>query len=337
MSWDIIGHEWAVSLLKSHIQSNVTRHAYLFTGAPGIGRRTLALQFVQALNCLNPPAPGEFCGECRICKQVNRLQHPDLYVAQAEEEGGILKIDTVREILHVLNMRPFDAKWRIAIFERFEEANQNSQNALLKTLEEPPDQSKLFLTASNENAILPTITSRCEVIRLRPMPVLSLSDELMSRKGLNHSDAERIAKLSSGRVGLALSFAENPEEVERIVGIARDALVLLGQDKRERFHYAENFRDTKKRGSLREILRVWELLFRDILLLSASFNGSAAVPIVFQDLLPELRELSAQFDTKQVRVCTSELGQMINYLNANVNLQMLMENLFLDWPQSRII
>ena len=175
MSWNVWGHEWAEALLKKHIAGNLTRHAYLFTGAPGIGRRTLALAFVKALYCQNPPEPGEFCGSCRNCKQLDKLQHTDLFIGQAAAPGETLKIDTVREIQHNLNMQPYAAPWRTALFLRFEEANINAQNALLKTLEEPAPLSKLLLTASNENALLPTISSRCEVIRLRPMAMPELA------------------------------------------------------------------------------------------------------------------------------------------------------------------
>ena len=142
MSWDVWGHEWAESLLKKHIAGNMTRHAYLFTGAPGIGRRTLALAFTKALYCQNAPEPGEFCGTCRNCRQLDRLQHTDLFIGQAAAPGETLKIDTVREIQHNLNMQPYAAPWRSALFLRFEEANINAQNALLKTLEEPPERSR---------------------------------------------------------------------------------------------------------------------------------------------------------------------------------------------------
>ena len=106
MSWNVWGHEWAESLLKKHIAGKMTRHAYLFTGAPGIGRRTLALAFTKALYCQNAPAPGEFCGTCRSCKQLDRLQHTDLFIGQSAGPGETLKIDTVREIQHNLNMQP---------------------------------------------------------------------------------------------------------------------------------------------------------------------------------------------------------------------------------------
>lgn len=331
MSWDVWGHEWAESLLKKHIAGKMTRHAYLFTGAPGIGRRTLALAFTKALYCQNAPEPGEFCGSCRNCRQLDRLQHTDLFIGQSAGPGETLKIDTVREIQHNLNMQPYAAPWRTALFLRFEEANINAQNALLKTLEEPPALSKLLLTASNENALLPTISSRCEVIRLRPMALEDLAKKLEAARMMLPEDARRLAHLSAGRAGYALRLADDPEDAERIIAVARDGIELLQEDTNRRFAYAAAFRDVRKRPVLRETLQVWKSLFRDLLLLSSSGDGDE-VPVSFTDLKEELELLAVKAEPRVFRETLSEVNRMIMYLNANVNLQLLLENLLLKFP-----
>ena len=331
MSWDVWGHEWAEALLKKHIAGGLTRHAYLFTGAPGIGRRTLALAFIKALYCQNPPEPGEFCSSCRSCKQLDKLQHTDLFIGQAAAPGEMLKIDTVREIQHNLNMQPYAAPWRTALFLRFEEANLNAQNALLKTLEEPTPLSKLMLTASNENALLPTISSRCEVIRLRPMALPELAKKLETARMMLPEEAVRIAHLAGGRPGYALQLADNPDETERILSIASDGADLLSEDTLQRFAYAAAFKDVKKRPVLRETLQIWQSLFRDLLLLSASGDTSDQ-PLSFLDLRDKLASLSAKGSPELFRKTLSEINRMITYLNANTNLQLLAENLLLNFP-----
>ncbi len=330
MSWDVWGHEWAENLLKKHIAGGLTRHAYLFTGAPGIGRRTLALAFIKALYCQDPPEPGGFCGSCRNCKQLAKLQHTDLFIGQAAAPGETLKIDTVREIQHNLNMQPYAAPWRTALFLRFEEANLNAQNALLKTLEEPTPLSKLMLTASNENALLPTISSRCEVIRLRPMALDALAKKLETARMMLPDEALRLSHLAGGRPGYALQLADSPDDAERIVSIAQDGIELLGQGTVQRFAYAASFKDVKKRPVLRETLQVWQSLFRD-LLLSVSEEGSDS-PVSFLDLKDDLEKYAAKGSPKIFRESVAEINRMISYLNANVNLQLLTENLLLNFP-----
>ena len=125
-NWNLVGNEWAVDMLKKHVVNGTTRHAYLFAGPPGLGRRTLALRFAQALNCQTPIAPGVPCGECRDCRQLAAMQYADLTVIQADAEGGTLKVDQIREARRSLTLKPYQANYRVALFLRFQEANDNA-------------------------------------------------------------------------------------------------------------------------------------------------------------------------------------------------------------------
>src|SRR5574340_211366 len=110
-NWNLVGHEWAVDLLRRHVANGEARHAYLFAGPPGVGRRTLALRFAMALNCSKPPAPGEFCGECRDCRQIAKMKHPDLVVVSPIVIYGKLKIERIRDSQRLLAFKPFQAKY----------------------------------------------------------------------------------------------------------------------------------------------------------------------------------------------------------------------------------
>ena len=188
MNWEMIGHEWAIQLLSRHIANKSVRHAYLFTGAQGSGRRTLAIRFSQALNCTNPPQTGVPCLTCRTCQQIERGQHPDLMIIKAEQRGGQILIEQIRDVQHFLALSPYSAKYRIAHFLNFEDANQHAANALLKTLEEPPDQVVLMLTSESTELLLPTIVSRCEPIALHPVSLQIIQADLQKRFNLQENE-----------------------------------------------------------------------------------------------------------------------------------------------------
>jgi len=331
MTWNILGHEWAVQLLQQHIVRDEVRHAYLFSGPAGVGRRTLALRFAQALNCSNPPAPGEPCGTCRTCQQIERMQHADLSVVQAESEGGVLKVEQVRELQHTLSLAPYAARYRVALLIRFQEANANAQNALLKMLEEAPPKVILLLTADSPESLLPTIPSRCEVLRLRPLTQDRLVALLQEKSGLAAEEARSLAHLSAGRIGLALRLHQQPELLEQRHAWMEDLFSLLRSGRRERFAYVEQLTRDREKERLRMALLTWQSFWRDLLVAAA---GSQA-PLINLDWQEEICRLAGQIDVQTARACTAELERALERLEANVNARLLIEVLLLDWPMVR--
>jgi DNA polymerase-3 subunit delta' len=326
MSWDILGHDWAVDLLKEHIARGDVRHAYLFTGSQGIGRRTLALRFAQALNCLQPPAPAEPCQTCRVCLQIERMQHPDLAVVQAEHTGGVLKVDQVRELQRSLALHPYEANYRFALLLRFEEANPNAMNALLKTLEEPAPQVVIGLTAESAESLLPTIVSRCEVLRLRPLPLKQVSQGLQSRWNLPAEQADLVAHVSGGRPGYALLLSQEQNRLAQRQAWLDEHARLLEGSRVDRFAYAEAH--YKNKEALREALSVWLSLWRDVTLLAAG----ASTPIANLDRRAEIESLAAQFGLQSAHRVTVNLQHTLTLLEWNVNPRLATEVLLLDLP-----
>lgn len=326
MTWQIAGHEWAAKLLQEHIARGDVRHAYLMTGPSGVGRRTLALQFAQALNCLQPPAPGDFCGTCRACLQIASMKHVDLSILQAEKEGGVLKVDSIREVQHSLSLLPYEAHYRVALLLRFQEANPNAQNALLKTLEEAPARVILLLTADSAESLLPTITSRCETLRLRPTSLARLEQELVER-GVGGEDARLLAHLSGGRLGYALRLKDDPERLEQRRAFIEDLLNMLGANRRERFTYAETI--CRDREALREAYLIWLSFWRDLLLCAASPD----MPLINLDLEEIIQGLAQKIDLATARARIVDLEQAVRRLDSNVNARLITEVLLLDWPK----
>lgn len=334
MSFDLYGQDSAAAVLKSHLRQGKTRHAYLFHGAPGTGRRTMALRLAMILNCQNPPAPDACCGACRMCRLIAKTEHPDLSVVAAETPGEILKIDAIRDLQRTLTLTPYEAKWRIATILRFEEANPAAQNALLKTLEEPPERVKLFLTASAPNAVLPTILSRCEPIRLRPMRIGALIETLKQERNEtgNAADAgvvERAAHLSGGRVGFAKQLTDDLERMEKYEADALDFLGLFTLNTREKFALAAGFRETRRRGELRALFQLWETVLRD-LMISAAGASESGVPPSFIALKERIRAEASGKDPGYYRERLENLNQAVANLNANVSPQLTLENFLIN-------
>ena len=335
MNWDVLGHEWAAHLLQQHIERGELRHAYMFTGPPGVGRRTLALRFAQAINCLKPPAPGEPCGACRTCQQIQRMQQVDLSVVELEPERTEIRIEQIRTLQHTLSLTPVESRYRVALLLRFEQANANAQNSLLKTLEEAPEKVILLLTASAAENLLPTIVSRCEVLRLRPLAVEKLAAALGQKYNLPPEEAHLLAHLSGGRVGYALRLHAEPALLQQRQAWLEDLWRLLQQTKRSRFAFAaqktgiRSGRGKIDREGLRQMFLVWESFWRDLLLASSG----ASAPLVNLDRQADIHSLANQSRPDEALARLTDLQLALQRLEDNVNPQLLLEVLLLDWPR----
>ena len=136
MDWDYVGNEWAVKMLKQQAAQDSTRHAYILAGPQGIGKRTLALRFIQALNCPKAEGNGEPCLECRSCRQIEAMQYSDMQVVEMLEDKSAIIIDQIRQVQQFLSLTAYESKAKTALLVNFQNANTQAQNALLKTLEE---------------------------------------------------------------------------------------------------------------------------------------------------------------------------------------------------------
>lgn len=327
MEWDIQGHAWAVKMLQQHIHRAEVRHAYLFSGAPGVGRRTLALRFAQALNCIEPPQPGAYCGVCRICKQTANLQHADVCLVEKQVDKKDIVIEQVRELQRMLSLTPYEARYRIAILRDFENANHNAQNALLKTLEEAPPKVILLITACAVENLLPTIVSRCEILRLHPMPLEELKGVLQRDSRLSADMASKIAHLAGGRLGYAQRMIGDSSIYETHAGWIEDLLTLLPRTRRERFAYVKNQFKKRERETVREAFGAWLSFWRDVLLAACG----ARVPLVNIAWEERIRRLAAELPLTECyrRVAALEQG-IVRLDTTNINAQLLAEILLMD-------
>lgn len=329
MSWDYIGQPMAVALLRRQAAAGKPSHAYLFVGPQGIGKRTLALAFLQSLFCEHSPAPGEACGACPSCRLIAREQHPDL-ILLAPDSATSLRVDAIRSLEHDLSLSPYQSPFRVGLLLNFELATPSAQNALLKTLEEAPEHAILLLTAEDTQNLLPTIVSRCQIVPLRPVPVTELAAELMARTSADANRAILLAELSAGRPGYALRLARDESLVAKREQYANTAFSLFSANRRERLAIAGEL--SNDRAELQEYLLQCLSLWRDLLLIKCGDDHHT----VNRDWVPKLKPLSQVLTRLQMLEQIDRLQEALDLLAGNVNARLLVEVLLLDWPRATL-
>lgn len=325
-NWGLLGHEWAVELLQGHLANQRVRHAYLITGPQGVGRRTMAIRLAQSLNCTQMDEQLYPCGECRACRLIGKMQHPDFSIIQAEEVGRALKVNQIRELQRTLSLAPYEASYKTALLLRFEEANPNAANALLKTLEEPPPQVVILLTSSDAEALLPTIISRCELIRLRPLPIDQVVVGLQTHWGIPPDQAFLLAHLSGGRPGLALRFHQNPEILEQRQQQLDDLQSLLSASRVDRFSYADPL--SKEKNILLSTFQIWLTYWRDVMLISAG----SSTPLANIDRKEEIHALATKVELSISQDIVNKLERAIQQIEKYINPRLVAEIFLLDLP-----
>ena len=208
-----------------------------------------------------------------------------------------------------------------------QQANASAQNALLKTLEEAPQKVILLLSADSADNLLPTIASRCEIMRLRPASISVLENALISRWQIPNEKARLLAHLANGRVGTALRYADEPELLETRSALLDDLQHIMAGSRRDRFAYGEA--QYRNREQLRAILQVWYTYARDLMLVV----NSAADQITNLDRETDLQALAAKVMPVQALQMVQAIDRAVAALDSNGHLRLLLDTLFLDFPQ----
>ena len=332
--WQVYGQDHIIRQLESSLTAGRLAHAYLLIGPPHVGKMALAINLAQAVNCLE--GPGAPCGDCAQCTRISQRIHADVRVVAVgpREEGRstrtVIGIDDVKEVLRQVNLKPFEGSRSVVIFDGAESMSDEAANALLKTLEEPPDQVMILLLAHDEDALLPTVRSRCRRLLLRPVAKDLVVSKLVNDHRADPDQAENLGRISRGCLGWAVAALENQEILEerenqlaRLTEICRSGL-------RDRFSYANDLASTfsRDRESARQVLYLWLRWWRDLLLV----KEGADEYLHHTDWTEELRLQATQLRTFEVVNFIKSLNQTLEALDRNASPRLALELLMLNLP-----
>ncbi len=318
----IVGHENIVQYMQHSLESGNISHAYLFVGETGSGKKLLARTFAMALLCQKGGT--EPCMECDSCKRAESRNHPDIIMVSHEKPNTISVEDVRSQIVNDVVIKPYYDKYKIYIIPDGEKMTPQAQNALLKTIEEPPEYAVFMILTRQEEAILPTIISRC--IRLDIKPV---SDELVREYLMNHLNvvdyqADIDVSLAQGNIGKAQKAAQSAEFAE----MTQQALYILKNAQNMELHeLVDRVRElTAQKDQIEDYLEIFRLWFRDVIMFKATTEIDH---LVFKNEINEIRIQASEISYEGLERILDAIDKAIVRLRANVNFDLVMELLFL--------
>lgn len=315
----VIGHEKIITILRRSLAADRMSHAYLFHGVDCRGIGDTALALVQAVFC----GGDDGCGSCPSCRKVAAGRHPDLHLVRPD--GAFIKIDQIRELQKELSYRPFEAPVKACIIEDADRMNPAAANSFLKTLEEPPGDALLILLTSHLEGVLPTILSRCQLLRFPPLSAETMAAHLRTA-GAGEEEARMAAALSGGSLARAEELLAGDLSrsrrliIERVCGLKGDDIITL---------FAEAEELGRDRESALGLVEMLELFWRDVLMIHAGRGD-----VTNTDLEPLLRETVARTTTGLAVDRLEMISRIRRALTRNVNPRLAVEVLFMNLAEA---
>jgi DNA polymerase-3 subunit delta' len=335
----IVGNQRARDVLRRMLVQRRVPGALLFAGEEGVGKKLFAVELAKALNCRTPRG-NEACDECSACKRIPNFappptnkedfgksiswsEHPD--VALVRTEKAVVTVTQARIVERESNFRPQEGAARVFIVEEADKLNDVSGNALLKTLEEMPPTGHLLLLTARPASLLPTIRSRCQVVRFAPLAAAEIEDYLVKHKQRAGVEARLAAQLAQGRLGRALALNLDQYRQQREAMLAVLEALTARPDRVQLLRAAEDLSDTKRKDDYEPSLDALELLIHDAWRLALD----ARAGIVNEDIREQLTKLSNSVTNRRVAAWLAQIEELRGQLAVNINRRIATDALLL--------
>jgi len=338
---DLIGNDSVKQVMKRFIASRRLPNSLIFAGDEGVGKRQFALAAVRAMLCRNA-IDSEPCGVCSICKRVSEFAFPadddkdahKLVIWSGHRDVGTvvpykrnILVDAIRSLEAEANFRPYEAESRFFIIDEADKMNDAAANALLKTLEEPPATSHIFLITSRPDSLLQTIRSRCQMLRFSPVERSQVEQYLIEQKAYSHDEARLAAALSHGSIGRAISINadEYRRRSERMMAVVNNA--ITGRDFATLLKISEEMNDAKNKDGFETEIDMLESLLLDVWRVSRTGDDKA---IVNTEYSATLNRLAEQISSRIIPSWIEIIEKLRGELNVNVNRKVATDSLFVS-------
>ncbi len=318
----IVGYNEIKAMLKKEVTKNRVFHAYIFCGEMGSGKTVTASMFAAALLC--EKQTGDACMECPSCRRVMSRNHPDIRVVQHEKPESV-GIDDIRsQVINDIYIKPYESRYKIYMIPDAAIMTTEAQNALLKTLEEPPEYAVLMLLAESADTLLPTVLSRCNMVRFKPLSDGIVKDYLEKELMIPEDLAGIYAAFAMGRIGVARKLALSDEFANKL----NESIHYLKRSKdisaAERIEYNKRFTANKK--EIYEYLDIFTIWFRDVILFKATREND---DVIIKDELSAIKKRASLSSYEGLQSILDAIDIARVRLKANVSPELVMELLLL--------
>lgn len=319
---DIVGHEQIIEHLKTAIEMGKVSHAYILNGPDLSGKMMIAEAFARALLCEKQDPDG--CGECRSCRQSDDRNNPDIIYVKHDKPNTISVDDIRTQLNNDIVIKPYSNQYKIYIVDEAEKMNQQAQNALLKTIEEPPAYAVIMLLTTNADSFLQTIRSRCITLNLKSVKNDVIKSYLMTEKKIPDYQADVCAAFAQGVVGKAIKLASSDDFNE----LKESALSLIKRlddiDLYEMGEAIKQISDYKLQvQDYFDLITVW---YRDVLYMKATNDVNG---LIFKDEVYDIKKQASKHSYHGIEAIIEALDKAKIRINANVNFDLVIELLLM--------